>query len=148
MRLSEAIRLGSMLKPQGRYELVGEVEAPRGLLNLRPSVLFTCALGAAADAIGVPLFDDTLDPEDKLDETWPFLQSSGTCPACQHPYKRTGSVVAHLNDDHGWTREAIADWVATIESECSDSAARSDEPSEAVAGSAGPDYVGVTTRAE
>jgi hypothetical protein len=30
-------------------------------------------------------------------------------------YHSFNNTVTHLNDDHRWTREQIADWVATIE---------------------------------
>lgn len=46
MKLSEAIRLGSMLKPQGRGHLLFEDK--------------TCALGAACEADGVPKSTDRI----------------------------------------------------------------------------------------
>ena len=109
MRLSEAIRLGAMLKPQttGHYRKAGA----------------TCALGAAADAAGIKR-----DMDNKLFlrfpilsiEDWPeppvkiqrpgFLASQGG----QNPMSLY-TVIWRLNDDAELTREQIADYVATIE---------------------------------
>lgn len=109
MKLSEAIRLGSMLKPQA----FGSYRADGG----------TCAMGAAIDAIGGLVAG-------KSDEVWPIVaQGPAVCPECadvihrhHHPYNPyvvvcnpTGAMIIHLNDDHRWTRERIADWVQTIE---------------------------------
>lgn len=118
LRLSEAIRLGSMLKPQD-HEYFRSYEG------------YSCALGAAADALGVP---------DRGENDWdfgyhalvceyPHLAAEARCPACsrlrgawrrwrEHEYD-LGDVITHLNDDHQWSRERIADWVATFESQVS-----------------------------
>lgn len=115
MRLSEAIRLGSMLKPQA-------FGPPGAMLQ---SVSKTCALAAAAEAIGLEhlnvyspqwqaLFKPTTDtfacPVGELVcHGWPGQ------PATLANLWPVVSVVAHLNDHHHWTREQIADWVETIE---------------------------------
>lgn len=104
MRLSEAIRLGAMLKPQKfgppSHQLKYETE--------------TCALAGVAEVIG----------EQNLNvcgwnKRWPVLKQQRFCPACvmngNKPDVVTG-VITHLNDRHRWTREQIADWVETIES--------------------------------
>ena len=102
LKLSEAIQLGAMLAPQGfeRYKEDGR----------------TCALGAACEAIaGSPL---------DVASRWPFCKQQTRCPACSWWFLlfvftlgRTSveRVIVHLNDDHRWTRERIADWVAAIE---------------------------------
>lgn len=96
MTLSEAIRLGSMLHPQGFARF-------HGYSHDQASIV-TCALGAAEDA-GYRIVD------------MPILRMAATCPAsewcrvCHCVY----DVIIHLNDEHRWTREAIADWVETIE---------------------------------
>lgn len=115
MRLSESIRLGSMLKPQDYEYFRGDR---------------TCALGAACDALGIPEdkdYDYMVSSRDyhKLTNEYPHLHRAARCPAClpiqgfwrrlrRHEYD-LGDVVVHLNDDHQWTRERIADWVATVE---------------------------------
>lgn len=109
MQLSEAIRLGAMLKPQGFESLINDGHS--------------CALGAALDAVG-KLRGETSAEEmamwDDLRERWPLIASAPPpCPACPEDPLRFceefGDVVWHLNDEHAWTREQIADWVATIE---------------------------------
>lgn len=103
MSLSSAIRLGAMLKPQGR-----------GIASMR-SADASCALGAAADALGLA----DVNKYSRLRATWPVLDQRLGCPVCGHP-PPPGTVVAvlwHLNDTHWWTREQIADFVETLESE-------------------------------
>lgn len=108
MKLSEAIRLGSMMKPQGFWEYAYQAEfgAPAT----------TCALGAAFDAIG------ELDYVMESDEEWDYAKfpvlavQVSCCPQCgTHCAETVDSVVPHLNDSHEWTRERIADWVESIE---------------------------------
>lgn len=93
MKLSEAIRLGALLKPQGfGMGSIGYAE--------------TCAIGAAFDACGIrgdvgfwattayrtwPVLGTKLDDGDLLDK------------------------ILDLNDVQRVAREDIADWVATIE---------------------------------
>lgn len=93
MKLSEAIRLGAMLKPQAFGKLSDGVG--------------TCALGAAEDAVGMSWF-----------AAWPLQHPAFTagCPACKYvPDVIDQATPAHLNDVHRWTREQIADWVESIE---------------------------------
>lgn len=87
MRLSEAIRLGSMMKPQAF-----------GAYHVRHK---SCALGAARDA-GFGKTQDDINAEALV------------CPVCDIQLQQMVMVV-HLNDRHRWTRERIADWVDTIE---------------------------------
>lgn len=48
-----------------------------------------------------------------------LMNTEGT--AALHPFERyksrVGDLIRNLNDKHKWTREAIADWVATIEAQ-------------------------------
>ncbi len=96
MKLSEAIRLGAMLKPQG----FGQYRANDA----------TCAVGAAMDGAGDSAFVAWQELERFLDNR---------CPVCLclvlTETGRGRNILPHLNDDHRWTREQIADWVATIE---------------------------------
>lgn len=101
MKLSDAIRLGAMLKPQG----------VRGFLDDDGN---TCALGAAADAIG--RLSDLLDGRFQEVAQWPFLNKPVAHPVTQQR-RAMWDVVTTLNDIYGWTRERIADWVETIERE-------------------------------
>lgn len=124
MQLHEAIRLGSMLTPQifgdvldvpiFHVTLMGEDIAMAGSFG-------TCALGAAAQAIGMlPTYeqwnseDDIFVSIDCMRDIFPVFSSGEyDCPvgSCDTQEK----LIPHLNDDHRWSREAIADWIETIE---------------------------------
>jgi len=106
MKLSEAIRLGSMLRPQAK----GGYFMNDG----------SCAIGAAADAIGCQEIDrrgSAWRLIGLLGRHWPWLLRIDlrSCVACTASQLSRHDQIAHLNDAHGWTRERIADWVATIE---------------------------------
>lgn len=111
MKLSTAIRLGSMMKPQGFGGLI-DIHASR-----------TCAMGAAYEAIGIELGRLVgLPPTSSKRELQAATARQGwdgvlmvprQCPICDH--KSEWLPLIHLNDYHRWTREAIADWVQTIE---------------------------------
>lgn len=109
MTIYEAMRRGAVLKPQAfdvfRFDGV------------------TCALGAVADALGLPDTNDDDVPLDILAALFPQLTKPALCPACSFvrgTYRRWRKfeedlmdVVIHLNDDHRWTREAIANWLGS-----------------------------------
>lgn len=112
MKLSEAIRLGSMLKPQARGVFYNCDNKS------------TCANGAALDAIGALDTDEECSSlnNTRLCEAFPLAAATGHgCPVCGTPQTIGGEfywVIAHLNDSiHKWTREQIADWVETIEAQ-------------------------------
>ena len=100
MKLSDAIRLGSTMGPQGfgyLYDTHNES---------------SCALGAALVAMG------KMSAHVGVVDVWPWIMQPPrtNCPECKwFRQESTGYVITHLNDHHRWTREAIADWVATIE---------------------------------
>lgn len=93
MPLSTAIRLGAML----RRQCFGALRGRDG----------TCALGAALDALGYPDcgFEITLDA---------LVPWRAQCPVCACTAPVLACVLC-LNDQHHWTREAIAEWVSTVE---------------------------------
>ncbi len=108
MRLSDAIRLGAMLKPQGFgfYQTLGG----------------SCAYGAALDAIGVRAERQNTIEDDTITALFPISAARTRCPICTpderaafEPVRDVDSAITHLNDDHRWTREQIADFVASIE---------------------------------
>lgn len=114
MRLSEAIRLGSTLNRQGfgNFRVYGGVNGVR-----------TCAIGAALAAIGVTELPNLISSEEEYRAIfyyWPCMVTRQmiSCPAayCIYPKDPLDVIIAHLNDLHRWTREQIADWVASIES--------------------------------
>jgi hypothetical protein len=105
MTLSEAIRLGAMLKPQNHYGALFENGA-------------TCAVGAAVDACGA------LNPEDIKGcyrfavHRFPILREYAWHPLeIRDAERHIEQIVFDLNDSAEWTREQIADWVATVEAQ-------------------------------
>lgn len=115
LRLSEAIRLGAMLDPQG-FGLVSRMELDT-----------TCAWEAALKALGVinlphPVCCTDLEFSSYIKEHFNWVVTNQSlCPAgCKkvgpfRPMSLIASVIIHLNDVHHWTREQIADWVETVE---------------------------------
>lgn len=109
MQLSQAIRLGTMIRPQA-FEHV----FTRG---------GSCALGAAYEACGV-VYDPqclpgTISAMEELDREWGLHQrptNKHACPACGLK-QSLALTITHLNDHHKWSRERIADHVATLESQ-------------------------------
>ncbi len=101
MRLSEAIRLGATMKPQAFTQ---------------HSIGGSCALKAAADAMSLTSAV-TCIPYAELEEVFPVLSLAVACPLC--PVRNDARLsnaymmdtVWHLNDQHFWTRESIADFV-------------------------------------
>lgn len=104
MRLSEAIRLGAMLKPQA---FGGPADAP---LQQQAA---TCALAAAAEALGLRMLNIFW-------KSWPWMwvndfDRQRVCPVCTSDQCHPAGVIVHLNDVHRWTREQIANFVETFE---------------------------------
>ena len=101
MTLSDAIRLGAMLLPQGF--------GPDSMYAIDSS----CALAAACDAVGIERITGIAGyPYAKLAECFPILTVSAP--------NRRWSITAEIwirNDSRAYTREAIADWVETLEKE-------------------------------
>jgi len=98
MKLSEAIRLGSMMKPQ----------AFDGT-----SVIASCALRAACEATGIWCWGLGINYHG-LQQSWPFLTASVPMPTDGVAVTLLQAIFT-LNDEHRWTRERIADWVESIE---------------------------------
>lgn len=105
MKLSEAIRLGSMLEPQ----VVGG-DTSKGL----------CALSAACAAAGIPFVHL---PDGRIVCHYAALRNLYTAllQATRNPVNGVAESMEHviwdLNDQFKWSREAIAAWVAGIEAE-------------------------------
>jgi hypothetical protein len=118
MKLSEAIRLGSMLKPQGF-----------GILDVEGT---TCVLAAAIDAAKPPVVKRQSGGGEvdlrsgraippgiysfvELPPEWiPVMTQAVMCPECL-VFDKGGTTFAHLNDCHRWPRERIADYVEALE---------------------------------
>lgn len=96
MTYSEAIRMGGVLS----------THLVRGKARERGG---TCANAGALDAVG---------KDDFVDRIWPWAgQKNAVCPVCKTgpPNSVVWLVANHLNDLHLWTRDQIADWVASQE---------------------------------
>lgn len=125
MKLSEAIRLGSLLRPQKLRGNLSTNGVPIGQITSWDQVTETCALTAALQAIGRVwrrcdgvmggVRGDTVPGTMIIDypASWMFVVPP--CPVCAKSWRAVYNMVPHLNDDHEWTREQIADWVATVE---------------------------------
>lgn len=119
MKLSEAIRLGSLLRPQARHQF---------FINGK-----TCALGAAQEASGMfpknidelygryPL---TLPGLELLKNAFPILDVCVEYPvgskfrvgsSFQKIKNTVWHIVTYLNDTCRWDREKIAGWVESVE---------------------------------
>lgn len=126
LKLSEAIREGAKLKPQGSdtFFSVAGYDRKEGLYKHS-----TCALGAAFDFIEGEVDDSEVavwsndEIEDTLVFAFPLLKGveDVKCPGrdCALFGGRHDStlfnVITTLNDAHGWEREEIADWVEQFE---------------------------------
>lgn len=105
MKLSEAIRMNGMMVPQGfGGHSMGSVMEP-------------CALGGALQSIGKQHANKMDDNYCEVRQTWPWASRLYVdCPSeCGRGTNAVMSCIYHLNDRHRWTRQQIADWVASIE---------------------------------
>ena len=75
----------------------------------------SCALGAAYEAM-YPLPTDASGTRPTRDLDWFFhcLDTVKACPGGDGCTKRISlaAILVHLNDDHKWSREQIAAWLA------------------------------------
>ena len=115
MSLSEAIRLGTMMTSQA-FRAVFRGDG-------------ACAWGAALLAVGATPGHPV---RAAARSRWPWAFAvSVNCPSCGRS-RLACEVIAHLNDDHRWTREKIGAWVGEIEPV--DAQLPEDVPQPAVAG--------------
>lgn len=140
MKLSEAIRLGSLMKPQLRgtyYDVRHRVRFGGSFpwIHIEEEAR-SCALGAAYDAVGGMKFDTlpvgtlvmgrngknkrTLTKPESIIHNVPewvgVLGITRVCPMCGIVDQVT-NLIPHMNDMHHWTREQIAGLVAESEAE-------------------------------
>lgn len=115
MRLSEAVRLGSMLNPQG-FLCLKDIERDEG----DDEQCVTCALGAAMDAMGIQV--GGLDPMGRLENLFPRIADEFVPTLYElarvtvdHEMPMTpdtlGGYISCLNDTGYYSREWIADWL-------------------------------------
>lgn len=107
MKLSEAIRLGAMLRPQTTGAIYKHGKS--------------CAWGAAWEAVGGDIEhwiqDGSISSQTICEQYWPELNRKVAHPLVEGEWS-LASTIESLNDNpHCWTRERIADWVASIEAQ-------------------------------
>lgn len=107
MKLSEAIREGAKKRPMGMHKFFQYAEdGSRGIKS--------CALGAAYEAATGRTGMNSITVRRGLYAAFPYLAEQ---PFFENP-KGHGvgidTVVACMNDDGGYTREEIADWLESI----------------------------------
>jgi hypothetical protein len=72
----------------------------------------SCALGAAYEGVYLLPRDAHDAMPRRLDRFFHCLENvSRRCPAGCKKQIPIGAMIVHLNDDHRWTREQIADWL-------------------------------------
>ena len=117
MKLSEAIRLGSMLLPP-----TGGAKLKVFERDTNDVPFAACALGAAGFAVGITrnimraasTMGDGMDCE--IARYWPHLVHPTDDPTQADGRKMPlAYVISTLYERMDWTREEIADWVATVE---------------------------------
>lgn len=101
IELADAIRFGAKRRPDQAF---GEYYNGRRA---------SCALGAAYEGLfRLPEEVGQLHPK-RLERLFDCLE--GTIRSCPEGCKKRlilGAIIIHLNDDHHWDRERIANWVA------------------------------------
>jgi hypothetical protein len=102
--LAEAILAGADARPEQAF---GEYFHGRQA---------SCALGAAYEGVyRLPADASGVRPR-HLERMFDCLEYSlRRCPEGCRKRLSLGAMILHLNDDHHWTREAIARWVAPAE---------------------------------
>lgn len=105
---SEAIREGAKLRPQAFGRLFTAQKS--------------CALGAGVESLfgGLPPSAERYNCLHEMLRVYPYLIGvDADCPreslGCGHVGHPIHSQISHLNDEHGWSREQIADWLETEE---------------------------------
>lgn len=116
--LSEAIRAGAKLAAQG--SLMTYIRSSEGER--------ICGLGGAAWAISGSPVKRLVETIAILSQIYPYVKEENSCPIlgsfypgwietkeCAFNNFPLWKIITHLNDDHRWTMEQIADWVEIIE---------------------------------
>lgn len=121
-RLSDAMRLGATIHPQiyGNLFAWENVECISRMPGCDFRITGTCALGGAIAAIGrgpeSVQKHECVDYYMELERRWPEMVTRlVNCPDHKPGKCVLGmtiiNAVAHLNDNHCWPREKIADWL-------------------------------------
>lgn len=100
------------LKPdQSQGEV--HVESKHIVLEYYSGGTISIAEGAITTAQIAP---GTISKQTPLWAAVPALAEFANCPACSLPRKKQlWGLIQHINDEHKWSREAIADWLETLD---------------------------------
>ena len=100
VELAQAIRAGIERRPTQSF---GEYFGENGCSD---------ALGAAYEGIFL-LPRDVRGYHPRVWRLFDLLENTARrCPAACHKHLPIAALMVHLNDDHHWSREQIADWIA------------------------------------
>jgi hypothetical protein len=101
MKLWQAILAGCRRRKQNKDNLFA---------NAIDGAIYSCALGAAYEGIAGEVCWDNNRAYDRLHKTFPVLNKETRCPVieCSMSTMFLNSIITHLNDKHGWSRERIA----------------------------------------
>lgn len=113
IKLSTAIREGAQLRPQS-------IGAFFRKLSNEDNNIGSCVLGACAEGSGLTFDTQWVNGSnrpviDYLEQRFPTLDNIyAFCPHDECKRSVLYDCLLVLNDTHKWTREAIADWLASI----------------------------------
>lgn len=141
MKLSEAMRAGAKIRPQGfgQFNTVRRLRWYERLLG-RKAEIGSCAWGAAVEAAGGGTREHVITEGESMTPfrpnhaltlqqsavgqvvqvaDYPFewrliTDSASDCPQCGRK-QLVFQLITHLNDDHRWAREEIAGFVERLE---------------------------------
>ena len=101
MRLSDAIRKGIKILPNQAFGQWWD------------GPFSGCAMWTAY--VAADMLSLVGKGNEAFQQAMPELVLQAVCPACGVPSTRFDIVSNHLNDQHRWTRERIADWLDTLD---------------------------------
>lgn len=101
MKLSEAIRVGSKLRPQGRVSCFRRNDEGQ---------FYSCVLGAAYEAVKGYKEGDYVCVND-VEDLFPEIPNTPVHTVNGHFRDTFFSAIWYMNDIEGLSREEIADWV-------------------------------------
>jgi hypothetical protein len=104
MKLWQAILAGCRRRKQTKDTLFSKA---------LDGAVYSCGLGAAYEGIAGEVCWDNNRTKDCLHKIFPVLNKAARCPVkgCRSVpmmFCTVGSIITHLNDEHGWSREWIA----------------------------------------
>lgn len=112
MKLSDAISLGATMHGQA-FGALCDTHYSCVMSQPISTTVRTCALGAAA--VAVNWLERVRMNFGLLEQLFPILGATGWCPQCGCVHNLV-TIISHINDEHRWSRERIAEFVATFES--------------------------------